>query len=352
MNWNRIITGDCRPELKKLRPKSVHMVCTSPPYWGQRDYEHAYQIGSEAAHHIYVEEMIKVFDELHRVLRDDGVVFLNIGDKYGKDKQLLGIPWLLMFQLQGHGWTVRQECVWYKRNTLPTSQKDRCTLAHESVFLITKQPSYYFDPYAIMEPAAPASADRYKYKFGGPKNEALKNGVGDLNVRTRVVGDREAPEMVMPRSVWDIPVKSSKIFHFAQFPKALAERCILAGTSEKGCCPMCGTPHCRQVDKQRIATRPGTNTKIAGKTAKQVGNRDPERHITIYKTVGWHPVCQCIDRRKVIGCTVLDPFSGSGTTCLVAKEHHRRWLGIELNPEYAAASEKRINNTNAGLGVI
>lgn len=269
----RIIEGDCIERLKAMPEKSVNTCVTSPPYFGLRDYGHDGQIGLEPTPDEYVAKMVEIFREVKRVLRDDGTLWLNLGDSYNgaaanrtgqngyddgrqnrskrfsaggiiglKPKNLIGIPWRVAFALQSDGWNLRQDIIWHKPNPMPESVRDRCTKAHEYIFLLSKSERYYFDSESIKEPVAASVA------------------------RTEETRNR--------RSVWTVTTKPFKGAHFATFPPDLIEPCILAGCPEGG--------------------------------------------------------------------TVLDPFGGSGTTGLVAKEHGRQAILIELNPEYAEMARQRI----------
>ena len=253
----------------------------------------------------YVCMMRGVAAELWRVLRDDGTFWLNLGDKM-ESKQLLGIPWRVALALQADGWILRSDIIWHAPNKMPGSQQDRVTTAHEYIFLFAKQQRYFYDGHAISE-------------HGSVK-----------------------------RSVWTISVASEKESHFAVFPEKLILPCILAGTSEKGCCTNCGAPRQRIVERKRTATRPGTNTKVTGDSAKE-GNRDPERHITSALTIGWEPTCQC-DNESTKPCTVLDPFMGSGTTLATAIKKNRDAIGIELNEDYIEIAERKLKKAIARKG--
>lgn len=228
-NGFSVYVGDCRSVLKNLPDSSINCCVTSPPYWGLRDYGTSEQIGLENDPKQFVEELVSVFREVRRVLRDDGVLWLNLGDSYAgnnsrasnngragfgtpregvfsrtgeglKPKDLVGIPWTVALALRDDGWYLRQDIIWHKPNPLPESVKDRCTKAHEYIFLFSKSPSYYFDYQAIREPAV------------GSTDDGLKN----------------------KRSVWTVPVRPYKGSHFATFPTELIRPCILAGSPPGG----------------------------------------------------------------------------------------------------------------------
>lgn len=264
--------GDCRTIIATLPANSVHCCVTSPPYWGLRDYGQDKQIGLESTPEAYVAEIVAVFDEVRRVLRDDGTLWLNLGDSYGPGKQLTGIPWRVAFALQASGWYLRQDIIWHKPNPMPESVTDRCTKAHEYVFLLSKSRKYHFDASAIAEPAI--HGGRVVDYTGAQKN----NDVDPKMQRTRCNGRKiTVKDTRNRRSVWTIPTRPYSGAHFAVMPSALVRLCILAGCPEGG--------------------------------------------------------------------TVLDPFFGSGTVGQVAERLGRRWIGIELNPEYAELADERTSQT-------
>ncbi|HEY1190635.1 MAG TPA: site-specific DNA-methyltransferase [Gemmata sp.] len=356
----RIAVGDCLETLRALPDCSIHCCVTSPPYYGLRDYGHVGQIGLEPSPVDYVEKMIAVFREVRRVLRDDGTLWLNLGDSYsahgsgaaGKElahqggaiasrrahrvegmsiKQLLGMPWRVAFGLQSRGWILRQDIIWAKPNPMPESVRDRCTKAHEYLFLLSKSPRYYFDAEAIKEPAVSGTATRVG---GRNTSDRLQNAV-----KPQSGGLRPLASSRNKRSVWPICPKPYKGAHFAVMPEGLIEPCILAGTSGRGCCPKCGAGWVRVIERERVATRPGRETKATGDTLTD-GNRDPERHVTTSKTIGWEPDCKC-EAAEPVPAVVLDPFGGSGTVGLVARRLNRLALLCELNPEYADLARGR-----------
>jgi DNA modification methylase len=309
-----IIIGDVRTALSSIPDGSVQTCITSPPYWGLRDYGHGEQIGLEQTPDDYVAEIVAVFREVWRVLADDGTLWLNLGDSYAamrdskatpdtlrngdgtkvltaanrnpnnlknaglKHKDLVGIPWRVAFALQSDGWYLRQDIIWHKPNPMPESVTDRCTKAHEYVFLLTKSARYFYDNEAIKEKSLGLGVT--DIKFGGNKygdsddpKHATKSGNAytDSGTRNR-------------RSVWTITTKPFKGAHFAVMPMDLVEPCVLAGSKA--------------------------------------------------------------------GDTVLDPFAGSGTVGVVALRHDRKFLGVELNPDYAAIAEERITNDNPMFNTV
>ena len=223
----RILQGDCMKTLKLLADQSVNTCVTSPPYWGLRDYNgEKEQLGLEATPQEFVDNLVAVFREVKRVLRDDGTVWLNLGDSY-KKSNLVGIPWRVALALQENGWYLRQDIIWSKPNPMPESIKNRCTKAHEYIFLFSKNAKYYYDNEAIKEDA--------KFPGGPISAHAIRKGVGDPKMQTRgglhKIG---ANAKRNKRSVWTITTKPFKEAHFATFPKDLIEPCVLAGCPEGG----------------------------------------------------------------------------------------------------------------------
>ena len=278
-----IYQGNVFDKLQEIDIESVQCVVTSPPYWGLRNYQMDDQIGLEDTPEAFIDNMVKVFSEIKRVLKNDGTVWLNLGDSYNsqKPKNLVGIPWRVALALQADGWYLRQDIIWHKPNPMPESVQDRCTKSHEYIFLLSKSANYFYDADAIREPIVSGPSDikkmnekldRYNAKHlngSYPLHSANKNtNIG----RKRAVGSIEGRNK---RSVWTITTKPYKEAHFAVFPPKLPELCIKAGSSE--------------------------------------------------------------------GDMVLDPFFGSGTTGWVAQRLGRKWIGIELNPEYIKIAEKRFN---------
>lgn len=316
---------------------SVHCVITSLPYWGLRDYGADGQIGQEETAADYVSRMVAVFAAVRRILRDDGTLWLNLGDTYRRG-QLCGIPWRVAFALQGDGWRLRQDVIWHKPNPMPSSVRDRCTTAHEYLFMLAKSPRYFFDATAIREPQ---SGPIQRRNFGNAAARAIGKGMSGNEGRGIAWSDTGFRNR---RSVWKLPTRAYRGAHFAVMPQALVEPCILSGTSSDGCCASCGAPRTRTVSRERVATRPGKDTKATGNAARE-GNRDPLRHITRTETIGWKPSCQCNAAR--IPCTVFDPFAGSGTTLAVAAQLGRSGLGCELNPDYIALAHERISEAKS-----
>lgn len=302
--------GDCIESMKAMPDQSVHTCVTSPPYFGLRDYGMDGQIGLEDTPDAFVSRLVDVFREVRRVLRDDGTLWLNLGDSYNarpnqrkttdkagvkqstnaaspaapsrnvadlKPKDLIGIPWRVAFALQADGWYLRQDIIWHKPNPMPESVTDRCTKAHEYVFLLSKSPKYYYDHEASKEPAIGGQTGKAaSFKREGSKREQKIPGQGYGTHRPEREDVAYNGEKRNRRSVWNVSTKPYKGAHFATFPPDLIEPCILAGA-----------PH---------------------------------------------------------GGIVLDPFGGSGTTAGVAIKNGRRAVLCELNPEYAAIIPARINS--------
>jgi len=317
-----ILHGCCIEILKTLEEKSIHSCVTSPPYFGLRDYGVKGQIGLETNPEEYVSKILEVFSEVKRVLRDDGTVWLNLGDSYAhnvkehntksnkqssnrgtkefltphrnfeglgiKTKDLIGIPWMVAFALRSDGWYLRQDIIWQKLNPMPESVTDRCTKSHEYIFLISKSPKYYFDHEAIREKGVMSKGDSAGSK---QKDTRITHGLGGGNSGLNAAKQKLAAELEEKgyntrnkRSVWIVNTKPFKEAHFATFPIDLIEPCILAGCPENG--------------------------------------------------------------------TVLYPFFGAGTTGIVCIKNKRNYLGIELNPEYVKIAQDRINKYNENLNGV
>lgn len=359
----RLYLGDVIDVLDRLPARSVHTVITSPPYWGLRSYlpgEHedkSKEIGSEPAPDEYVAKMVAVFRAVRRVLRDDGTVWLNLGSSYGADGQMVATPWLVALALQADGWVLRQDIIWHKPAPMPESVRNRCTKAHEYLFLLAKGGGYYCDMEAIKEkvtggtstPSAGVAAKRPDR--GYPTGQPSQHHCGG-----------EETGRANKRSVWTISSKGYEGAHFATFPPKLVEPCLLAGTSARGCCADCGAPWERVVEETQLKRdRPNEYVKRSPKSQDRetLGLQSPKSGLaepgwrerakqqgatcanTVagveVKTVGWVPTCKC-GTDEVVPCTVLDPFVGSGTLCQVAIEHGRRSVGIDLSEQYLRAN--------------
>jgi DNA modification methylase len=278
-----LLQGDSLEVLKTLASASVHCAITSPPYFQQRDYGAAGQIGLERTTDAYIANLVAVFREVRRVLRDDGSLWLNLGDTYGdggrgpvKKKDLHGIPWAVAFALRADGWFLRSEIIWEKTNCLPESIKDRPTRSHETLFLLTKNMRYYYDGASIREPIQQSTLTRYR---SGPQTGPKATAYGDPRVSRIKSHCALTPEQLRARgrnkrTVWRTATSQYRGAHFATYPPALIEPCILAGSPPGG--------------------------------------------------------------------VILDPFSGTATTGEVALRHGRKYVGIELNEEYMELARKRL----------
>jgi DNA modification methylase len=338
MSTQRIVAGDCIAGLQALPDASVHCCVTSPPYWGLRDYGHDGQIGLEPTPEAYVARMVEVFREVRRVLRDDGTLWLNLGDSYAaarggtsmpaetlaggvsgrgdtvakrgresgytphrdpaahglKHKDLVGIPWRVAFALQQDGWWLRQDIIWHKPNPMPESVRDRCTKAHEYVFLLTKSERYFYDADSVREPikqgAAKGLLENRDLRMSEKEKERARiaREVWGSNQMSRpahaMFQGYDEIKGANRRSVWTVATKPYSGAHFAVMPPDLVEPCIKAGCPEGG--------------------------------------------------------------------TVLDPFAGSGTTLAVAATLGRNAIGCELNPAYIELAEVRIREARSTVALF
>jgi len=373
----RLLHGDALDVLETLEPQSVHCVVTSPPYWGLRDYGTDGQIGLEATPEEYVRAMVSVFDRVWRVLRDDGTLWLNLGDSYAgggrnsgnslentsakqltqihsmqngpapvpeglKPKDLVGIPWRVAFALQAAGWYLRSDIIWAKKNCMPESVTDRPTKSHEYLFLLTKRPHYYYDADAVREKTSyPAGQIRKPWTEHKGRNKK-----DDLASWASNYGSIAPENGRNRRSVWTIATEPYPEAHFATYPTALVKPCILAGTSERGVCPACGKPWERVTERGELREHPARENRNVRNKADFNGTDYARRDNTLglvrdMTTTGWRAGCAC-DAGEPVPATVLDPFCGSGTTGLVALTYGRDFIGIDLSPEYLAMAERRI----------
>lgn len=406
-------------------------------------------LGLEPTPKMYVDHLVEVFRVVRRVLRDDGVVWLNLGDTYAsdwvcnrrsvvgagslengkradrpsrivdglKEKDLIGIPWRVAFALQEDGWFLRQDVIWQKPNPLPESVKDRCTKSHEYVFLLSKAERYYYDHIAVMEDAVSCTIDH--------DGEAKARGSGNIerkpaSARGVPVSDDGSTNGAVAgsvpwlgslkrnkRSVWMVATEPYRGAHFAVFPPALVEPCVKAGTSEVGCCAICGRSWTRVTwgVTEMFSFSGVLGTEIKGKQwvkhnptyEKQINDNQDVREgpISRIETVGWYPACKCgkvaplppypkrpQDRKdeaaqaawieacgpvtkvraemcaeatRSLGrkpCLVLDPFGGAGTTALVADRLQRDAVICEINLDYAVLAENRIISEGGMLSKV
>lgn len=373
--------GDALTVTRELPSQSVNCCITSPPYWKLRDYAADEQLGNEATPDEYVTRLIEVFAEVARVLRDDGTLWLNLGDSYVgtsgggqgkggaradrthtarigvksapglKAKNLAGIPWRVAFALQAEGWYLRSDIIWHKPNPMPSSATDRPTLAHEYLFLFTRSSTYYYDADAIREEAKwerwgdqTTGSGSMGWIGPGKKRELVKRRTVREGVDTNGGGQGAGAITLTEgqgknkRSVWTIPTESNPDPHYATFPQALVEPCILAGTSEKGYCAECGAPWVREterVDKGYDGSRYGENAQHAnegvasGGTARSTLGSSGGTLTGRRETVAWKPTCD--HNARIVNGTIFDPFIGSGTTALVARRLGRKCVGVEIS---------------------
>jgi DNA modification methylase len=344
------------------------------------------QIGLEATPQAHICVLLEVFAEVWRVLRDDGTLWLNLGDSYAaarggtsmpaetlaggvhgkgdgaamrgrgeeynprrnahriglKHKDLMMMPSRVAIALQDAGWYVRSEIVWHKRAPMPESVTDRPTCAHEKIFLMTKRERYYYDAEAVREPVSELELLRKR----SPRNENYSGWDAGIyhsnpNMPSHYLPMQTNPAGRSMRNVWTLSPSSYPEAHFATFPPELPKRCILAGTSEKGCCPKCGKGWRRIVTKA-VAIQGKPNTNIGGGFDHD-WEGTPRANVQV-ETVGWQPSCSCEDvtEEHLLPAVVLDPFMGAGTSALVAKTLGRRSIGIELNPAYIELCRKRL----------
>jgi DNA modification methylase len=392
----RIEVGDVVDRLRELPDESVQCVVTSPPYWGLRDYGVAGQIGQEPTLGDFIARLVEVFEEVRRVLRVDGTCWVNMGDAYAsktrgsdlgwdksrltnparvqkaqaaalratgdrhrgkgdglKEKDLMGQPWRLAFALQDAGWWLRSEIVWHKPTPMPESVTDRPTRAHEQLFLFAKAPRYFYDADAIREPLATKTFSSHgstrKPTGGGGLVKADNWGRGVQERKPKVDAAGE-PVGANKRTVWTVYSQPYPEAHFATFPPALVKPCVMAGTSAHGACAQCGAPWRRVVDVLGESKSAEGRELLGSATAVPGASPDLRKHgghhgdnVRPRLTRGWEPTCDHVDV-GVRPCVVLDPFSGAGTTVMKALRHGRSAIGVELNPEYAALSRRRIQD--------
>ena len=382
MNTATILVGDVRRRLAEIPDGTIHCCITSPPYWGLRNYGQDGQIGLEVSPAGYVTEMVDVFREVKRVLRDDGVLWLNLGDTYVgtgskgdckdpkyaegrngqtvainnkvqglKSKDLVGIPWRVAFALQDDGWYLRQDVIWHKPNPMPESVTDRCTKSHEYLFMLTKSPHYYFDNRAIQEEATgydgrKATVHQPSEKYGETElapNLSIQSIASKPTERWKF--DEDGIPVRNKRSVWSVPTKPFKGAHFAVMPEALVDPCIRASISLHGCCAQCHAPYQRQLEwgeAPERAPRENLLNVIPGRDKpSRLQSQAMEKRQSA--TIGWQKTCTC-DTTETTESLVLDPFTGSGTVAVVALRYKANFIGTELNPDYVAIANERITS--------
>jgi len=349
--WN-VVEGDARKLLPTLPDGNFHACVTSPPYFGLRNYSSGDgEIGLEETPAEYVVALVEVFREIRRVLHPSGTLWVVIGDTYAgggggnygtnevwrthgqhiegvrnksswlaragvKAKDLIGIPYMLAFALRDDGWWWRQNIVWAKVNALPESVSDRCTRAHETILVFSKREHYFYDQDAIREPCTDESIARTARKWDGERARDFPGAPQTLDISKMC-----HPAGRNKRNVWFMATETRNDgTHHAVYPEHLVEPMMLSATSEGGCCSSCGAPW----------------------------KRVPEQEDSLQ--VEWKPTCGC--GGEPVPCRVIDPFSGSGTTGVVAARLGRSYLGIELNNEYVRDSTSRIVKVLSELGQL
>jgi DNA modification methylase len=341
-----------------------------------RDYGVDGQIGLEVTPDAYIANLVEVFRECKRILRDDGTLWVNIGDSYAsegvkqngrndagrnntngftgsngyddaggriaagnsgnaKPKDLIGIPWMLAFALRADGWYLRQDIIWAKPNPMPESVKDRCTKSHEYIFLLSKSAKYYYDNEAVKDSAKDSTISRNEYTRVAKAGDKSSMGIGSFQF------DHETlPTRVNKRDVWTVTTKPYKGAHYATFNPELIKPCILAGAPET-CCAKCGAPY------ERVVEQVNKSASIAGKKTQEKreqglvtafsGYADGSTCPT-YKTLGFQPTCTC--NAGTSSGIVFDPFVGSGTTVATAIQLGRKGIGIDLSFKYLQENAK------------
>ena len=322
---NRILVGDALDRLATLPDASVDCVVTSPPYFRLRDYDSPGQLGLEADVDQWVDQLAAISEQVARVLVPTGTFWLNVGDSYATHKRegaerksLLMAPERLATRLQENGWIIRNKIVWAKPNPMPTSISDRLNTTYEVVYVLARQPWYFFDLDAIRIPHVTAAISastrphrpKRKEQWRGPNSDTV-TGLAAMKANG-IVGH---PLGKNPGDVWTIATGGYRSAHHAIYPLPLAERMVAAG------CPEARCAHCRLPWKRKLIRGLG-RTATRGALA---------------------PTCACTGPSEP--GVILDPFMGSGTTAVAAETLHRDWLGIELNPAFASAARQRIATT-------
>ena len=408
MNAWEIRQGDARDVLRSLDAESVHMCVTSPPYLAQRNYNVDGQVGLERTITDYVMAIVDIMREVRRVMRPDATLWLNLGDKYngsggaGGDynddgiregqptfgsfadatlpaKSLCMVPARVAIAMQVDGWLLRSEITWAKTSAMPQSVTDRPTSATERIYLFAKQGRYFYDRFGCAQPSNGWNGSRFgdgksgaakvyqrqtehgEFHGGTPRPSDTKGGNQGKQAQ---VGSRQyagfndrwnaseangsAPTTANSRDFWLLGPEPFAGEHFAVFPSEIPRRAILLGTSAHGCCAECGAPWARAVDKSTSGpTRVQDRPRYTRESEPLLHPKDVPTAVE-YRTTGWAPTCAHLDA-PTVPATVLDPFSGSGTSGVVAVKLGRRYVGIELNPDYVTMSERRIA-TEAAIG--
>ena len=348
------------------------------------------ELGLEPTPELYVDHLADVFDAVKRVLRSDGTFWLNLGDTYCthpagltgakrwrastleigdrtgaeqagsidkrtsglKEKDLVGIPWAVAFELRRRGWFLREDIIWAKRNPMPEPVRDRPTRSHEYVFLLTRSPRYFYDAESVREPIRESTRRRLRHHLPNVRDNPRyrsKHLKGDFR-RFPMLANTD-PGGRNLRSVWRIATQPYPGAHFATFPEALAEVCIRAGSSARGGCASCGTPWHHRVEARGGGIGHDWHPNKSLAMGRSQGIAAPGIHDGTYRRVdlGFHQGCSCASY-EVVPSVVLDPFMGSGTVLAVARRLGRRSIGIDLNPKYAILAKERIDTVVASLG--
>lgn len=342
-------------------------------------------IGLEPTIELYIQHLVEVFRECWRVLRDDGVMFINIGDTYSgssprstemepvtwsqngkvkkagmmragpvpglKPKNLCLIPQRLIIALQEDGWIVRSEIIWHKPNPMPESAKDRPTVAHETIFMVTKQGKYFWDQKAVREKIGISTRRTAEFRGESTPYKEHKSFDNSNPAGIKTYAPRGEPSLDGRnlRTVWTIPTENYRGAHFATFPKKLCIPPILGGTSAKGCCKACGAQWERTVSTPKIPKEirrnVGDDGVKVGYGHKEVNSTGSGQKMQNWReanpplTTGWQPSCSC--NAKVVPAIVFDPFAGTGTVGEVAREAGRQFIGLDLSEEYLALAMAR-----------
>ena len=351
MKHNTIYTGDATETLQELPPESVHMVMTSPPYWNLRDYDHDDQLGLEPESEQYVQNMADVFDEVKRVLRPDGSLWLNLGDTYEK-KDLQQIPARVALELQNRGWILRNRVTWTKPNPMPQSVKDRLNDTTEAVFHFVKERDYWYDLDAIREPHSEYStewAERTSRKSdaGATDDQFASHHESDgLHSKKQDCTSELHPAGKNPGDVFEVTTKPFPEAHFAVYPPELVKKPLKATCPPKVCAE-CGSPYEREVERKQVlrCDLPKEHPQYRERKYEYENPDEVEykanRHHSEIEHKGWTPTCDC-DTDATEAGIALDPFAGAGTTLLKAKELGRKFVGVELNPKYADMARARV----------
>lgn len=381
--------GDVVDGLARMKPRSVQVVVTSPPYLNQRDYGipprrwldgDVCVYGLEATVEGYLRHTVEIFEWLGEVLRDDGLIWWNVGDKW-EDGRPLFVPQRVALALSAAGWLVMKEVIWNKRSPMPESisgwrwkrcmvtkpEKVPCpgcakcaagggyrltrgrwrpTTSHESIFMIAKGPKYFADGDTSAEPVSGGA--HYRGTGINPKAKEGKRSDGVKSHSQFATSHSDLVETRNQRDVWTLSTEGTKHKHFAGFPTEIPRRAISASVSKGGCCSSCGTCFAPVIDQERIPTRPGVKSKVGPKTAFEgrnpnvVGNRDPQRHTTKTLIRGYRPACDCVQVGPPARPVVLDPFTGTGTTAQVAVNLGCDFVGCEISEVYSKIVEQRV----------